>query len=615
VSLRTKLLLALLPLLVALGVAVIAGGLTTTALGKSSRRIFDDNYRSVLAAQRMKESIERMDSAAMFAVAGRPEAGTEQAAQSSKRFEDELRVEEMNITEPGEAEAARRLRELWSDYQGRYRRFQAAPPGEKRDIYFQVLLPAFLAVKDGADRILDLNQDAMVRKSALAERSAERWSRVTFLVGLSGLILALVASTTWMSRLLRPLSVLGATARRIGEGDFTVRAVVQGRDEVAALARDFNAMAARLQKYKESSLGELLQAQQDLQAAIDSLPDPVLVVASGGDLLNVNRAAQVLLRVNVEQGTDWLAPIDPEVRAVIERVRAHVLSGKGPYVPIGLEEAASLAAPEGERKLLPRASPVYNEDRTIIGTTIVLQDVTRLLRFDELKNNLVATVAHELRTPLTSMSMAIHLCTEGAVGPLTPKQADLLFAAREDCDRLQTIVNELLDASRLQEGRPAPKKETVSADELVKEAIAAHHGEAEMASVQLRSELLPGIGNVVADPERIQIVFSNLLTNAIHHSKPGASVSARATRSNGWVRFEIADEGPGVAPEHQRAIFERFYQAPGGKPGGAGLGLAIAKDIVDEHGGAIGVESQPGKGARFWFRLPAAGDADTHRKE
>ncbi len=118
-SLRTKLFLALSPLLIGLGVAVIAGGLTTMALGKSSRRIFDDNYRSVLAAQRMKESAERIDSAALFAVAGRAEAGVEQESASRKRFEDELRVEEDNITEPGEADAARKLRELWAKYQER----------------------------------------------------------------------------------------------------------------------------------------------------------------------------------------------------------------------------------------------------------------------------------------------------------------------------------------------------------------------------------------------------------------------------------------------------------------------------------------------------------------
>jgi signal transduction histidine kinase len=467
-------------------------------------------------------------------------------------------------------------------------------------------LPAFTAVKDAADVILDLNQDAMIRKSAKAEKSSQDWSRLVFLVGLTGCVLALVASSAWMTRLLRPLSVLGSAARRIGEGDLGARAVVEGSGEVAALAKEFNTMATRLQKYRDSSLGELLQAQQDLQAAIDSLPDPVLVIASGGELLNINRAAEALLGVRLSQATDWLGAVDPELRAVLERVRVHVLSGKGPYVPKGLEEATRVPAPEGDRHLLPRASPVYDEEHTVIGTTVVLQDVTRLLRFDELKNNLVATVAHEFRTPLTSIRMAIHLCSDGSVGPLNEKQADLLFAAREDCDRLQTIVDELLDVSRLQEGRSALKRTAVSAEKLVREAVDAHGAEADSAQVRLRPEVLPGVGNVMADPDRVQIVLSNLITNAIHHSPPGTAVATRAERANGWVRFEVRDEGPGVAAEHQRAIFERFYQAPGGKPGRAGLGLSIAKDIVDEHGGAIGVDSEPGQGASFWFRLPAA---------
>jgi signal transduction histidine kinase len=608
-SLRAKLLLALSPLLFALAVAVVAGGVMSTKLGSSSRRIFDDNYRSVLAAERMKEAVERIDSGAVFAMLGQRELGAAQVAASRRKFDDELKVEEQNITEQGETEAAARLRKLWSDYQERYGKFTALPEASQKEFYFSELLPAFVAVKDAADVILDMNQDAMLQKSGKAERAAQDWSRVIFAVGLVGCALALVASSAWMSRLLRPLSQLETAARRIGEGDLSVRAVVQGSGEVADLAKEFNTMASRLQKYRDSSLGELLQAQQDLQAAIDSLPDPVLVIASGGELMHANRAAEVLLGVRLSDTSEWLGAVDPGLRAVLERVRTHVLSGKGPYVPKGLEEATRVPSVDGDRQLLPRATPVYDEERTVIGTTIVLQDVTRLLRFDELKNNLVATVAHEFRTPLTSIRMAIHLCTEGAVGPLTPKQADLLFAARDDCDRLQTIVDELLDVSRLQEGRPAPQKEVVSAERLVREALDAHEGEAEHAHVHLSPEVFPGVGNVMADPERIQIALSNLLTNAIHHSPEGDTVAARAERSNGWVRFEITDHGPGVPPEHQRAIFERFYQAPGGKPGRAGLGLAIAKDIVEEHGGTIGVDSQVGKGARFWFELPAAEEA------
>jgi signal transduction histidine kinase len=608
-SLRARLLLALSPLLFALAVAVVAGGIMSNKLGVSSRHIFDDNYRSVLAAERMKEAVERIDSGAVFVMLGHRELGTKQAGASQRTFESELKVEEQNITEVGEADAARQLRNLWTDYQERYAKFIAMPEASQKDYYFAELLPAFVSVKGAADVILDLNQDAMLQKSGRAERAAQDWSRLIFAVGLAGCVLALVASSVWMTRLLRPLSQLETAARRIGEGDLSVRAVVAGSGEVADLAKEFNTMTARLQKYRESSLGELLQAQQDLQAAIDSLPDPVLVIASGGELVHANRAAEAVLGVRLAGTSDWLSAVDPGLRAVLERVRAYVLSGKGAYVPKGLEEATRVPSPDGDRQLLPRATPVYDEERTVTGTTIVLQDVTRLLRFDELKNNLVATVAHEFRTPLTSIRMAIHLCTEGAVGPLTPKQADLLFAARDDCDRLQTIVDELLDVSRMQEGRPAPIKEAVSAEELVREAVEAHGGEAEQAHVKLSPELLPGLGNVMADPERIQIVLSNLLTNAIHHSPPGETVAARAEQTDGWVRFEVSDHGPGVAPEHQRAIFERFYQAPGGNPGRAGLGLSIAKDIIEEHGGTIGVDSAPGEGSRFWFQLPVAGEA------
>ena len=214
-------------------------------------------------------------------------------------------------------------------------------------------------------------------------------------------------------------------------------------------------MAERLERYRASSLGELLQAQQ---AAAGGHRQP----RRSGAAARRHRAscrARTAPRDDAgdqleRAGADPFAGVDPGVRALVDRLRAHVLAGKGAYVPKGFEEAVRVpAAPDGERGAACRAArPIYGEDGAVAGAAIVLQDVTRLFRFDELKNDLVATVAHEFRTPLTSLRMALHLCTEEAVGPLTPKQADLLFAAREDCERLQVIVDELLDLSRIQSG-------------------------------------------------------------------------------------------------------------------------------------------------------------------
>jgi PAS domain S-box-containing protein len=607
-TLRTKLLLAQAPLALAIALLVGVAGSTIGGLATKTDLVLRDNFRSVLAAQRMQEAVERVDSGVAAWILGRRDTAQKQIAENRARFESELTVEEGNITEPGEADAARRLRAAWRGYVDKLGEIQARPDGELAPAYFDALAPAFHAVKEGADEILAINQDAMVRKNDQAMQSASGARIVILVVGGLALLAALVASMALTTRLLRPLSVLSQAVRRVGEGDLVVRAKLAGRDEIAKLAQDFNAMAGHLEQYRKSSLGELLMAQSASQAVIDSLPDPVVVVGLKGQLLNVNRAAEDIVGLSVESGRGVNAA-DPAVREVIERLTARVLGGHGPYVPRGLDEAIRLKTSGGEIRLLPRATPVYSEEGVIDGTTVVLQEVTRLVRFDELKTNLVATVAHEFRTPLTSLRMAIHMCLEGAVGELSDKQADLLSVAREDCERLQSIVDELLDMSRIQSGRIDISLRRVAAETLVHQAVDNHQAAAKLAALGLRSEMLPGLGGVAADADRVQLVFDNLIANALRHTRDGEIV-VRALPADDFVRFEVSDTGEGIPPEHQPLIFDKFYRVPGAPEGGAGLGLYIAKEIVEAHGGQIGFTSELGKGTTFWFTLRTAEESN-----
>jgi NtrC-family two-component system sensor histidine kinase KinB len=579
---------------------------TLADLARSGERILADNYRSVLAAQRMKEAIERIDSAALFLVIGEEALGLRQAAENRPRFEAELRVEEQNITEPGEQEAAVELRRAWADYQSAFDAFvQLSSREQRRTRYLDVLAKGFLRVKDSADKILAINQDAMVERSEQQRRKSDLAKTVTLLAVLAALLLGLLASGSLVAAALRPVAVLGQAVRRLGEGDLGTRVRVDDSGEIGQLARDFNAMADSLRTYQESSLGELLQAQASAQAAIDSLPDAVLVFGADGKLLNANRIAEALLGVRLDADAP-LAPMPPEVRTVVDRVRAHVLSGEGPYIPRGFDEAVLVSSAEGALALLPRASPVLGEGGGVLGATVVLQDVTRLRRFDELKNDLVATVAHEFRTPLTSLRMAIHLCVEGVVGPVTEQQLDLLTAARQDCERLQKIVDDLLDLARIRAGllelSPAP----VEVPALLDEALATVRSSAEQAGVRLSAQAEPGSESLVADKERLELALQNLLSNAVRHTKKGGSVALLATPEEGAIRFSVKDTGEGIAPEHLGRLFDRFFRVPGGRGGSAGLGLSIVKDVAEAHGGTVGVESTPGEGSTFWLRVPTA---------
>ena len=604
-SLRGKLLLCQVPLLTALLALAVLALSTIATLGESAQNILSDNYRSVLAAQRMKEAIERMDSGALFLIAGQRELGMEQMKQNQQRFEIELHIEEDNITEPGEAEVAKKLRARWELYLNRCNSYvKTEDPAALSAAYFQSLAPAFLAVKETADEVLGLNQDAMVHKSEWARRTAQRLIYSTATAALLAMALGVLASTILTARLLQPLARLGQAARRIGAGDLDARAQVEGSDELSQLSSEFNAMADHLQRFRRSSLGELLQAQQAAQSIIESLPDPVLLFDTGGRLLTVNQAAERMLEVNVRSLTEPLAALPPAIVAAVVRVRSHVLSGRGPYVPRDFGEAVSKTTTEGERYLLPRATPVYGERGGVQGVSVILQDITRLRRFDELKNDLVATVAHEFRTPLTSLRMSIHLCLEEVVGPLTAKQTELLAAAREDCERLQAFIDDLLDLARLQAGRLPMRKVKLPVRELLDAAIAEQQSSAQQKQVTLCINTQLTTEQVPADPERLPLVFGNLIANAIRHTPEGGTVTVAARLVEHRLRFEIKDSGPGIPTEYQREVFQKFFRIPGGVSGAAGLGLSIAKEIVEAHGGEIGVESEPGSGATFYFLLP-----------
>ena len=607
-NLYKKLLLAQSPIALALVSLGIFSVVAISYLGSHSQTILKDNYRSVLAAQRMKESIERMDSAALFLVAGQNEKGVQQAAKYRPIFEAELKVQEGNITEAGEKEFTAGLRSAWTDYLAKFDRFQAtASADEIRKLYFSELEAAFYKVKASADEILAINQDTMVRKSDNVRRTAERMNAITVTVALAALALGLLVSTFLTRRLLQPLAALSEATRKIGEGNFDARARVHGHDELAGLAHDFNAMAVRLAEYRKSSLGDLLQAHLSMQAAIDSIPDPVAIFSVEGSLQNVNRAAETLLGLRTDSSSkDPLKSVHASTGAVIERVRSHVLSGKGAYTPRGFEDAVQLPSLLGDRYFLPRGAPVYEARGVVVGATVILQDVTRLRRFEELKNDIVATVAHEFRTPLTSLRMAVHLCTEQVAGPLTDKQAELLHAAREDCDRLQGMVDDFLDLSRIESGRVELYPLPTNAADLMMGAVDEFKADADAKGVILTAEVSLHEMSVLADHDRIGHVFSNLIGNAVRHTPKGGSITLGAETTDGSVRFTVADTGTGVPKEYQARIFERFYRVPESGHKGTGLGLYIAKEIVRAHGGEIGVESEPGKGSRFWFTLPSA---------
>jgi NtrC-family two-component system sensor histidine kinase KinB len=250
---------------------------------------------------------------------------------------------------------------------------------------------------------------------------------------------------------------------------------------------------------------------------------------------------------------------------------------------------------------------IRDDADTLLGAAVVLSDVTKFRLVDQLKSDMVSTVSHELKTPLTSVQMAVHLLLEEAVGPLMPKQVELLLAARQDSDRLLAMVNDLLDLTRIEQGRLKLDLHPVAPGDLIAAAIERNEARARDAGIDLDSDATAGLDPVHVDRERIDHVFDNLVGNALRHTERGGKVRMTARRGHGEVGFSVEDSGEGIPPEHLSRIFEKFYRVPGSRHrGGAGLGLAIAREIVTAQGGQITATSLPGAGTTITFTLPTA---------
>jgi two-component system, NtrC family, sensor histidine kinase KinB len=242
----------------------------------------------------------------------------------------------------------------------------------------------------------------------------------------------------------------------------------------------------------------------------------------------------------------------------------------------------------------------------LFGAAMILQDVTRFRLMDEVKTNLVSTVSHELKTPLTSIRMGLHLLLEERIGSLNTKQTELMLAAREDSERLLKIINDLLDLARLESNTSQRTFQKIYPKTLITSVVQDLEPTVEAHGSRLKSEAEPDLEPVAVDVQQIRHVFSNLVSNAAKHSQPGSEILIRAKRSGEGIRFSVIDRGNGIPLEYQSKIFERFFRIPGTERGGVGLGLAIAREIVQSHGGTIGLESRSGEGSEFYFDLPLA---------
>lgn len=584
-NLKTKITLgfvAMLALLLSIGGYAFY---TVRQLDVKSRNILKDNLYSVNLGQQMLRGLDAM---------GREPAN----AAGLRLFRENLTSEAGNITEPGERALVDSLTQNLAAYEQTLSRDARALP------------PAWTPLRAQTLRMIDLNTAALTRKNTLANHYAEQANRnLVFGITLAALLgLGFVASVPEAA--VQPLRKLRAALAHATARDFAATIPQESQDEFGEVAQAFNKMLSELRAYRSSTAAELLTARNRASSIINTLDEGLLVLDENRHILLANPVMCELLglppdkllgrpaatvRLENDLFQTLLKPLDaPNREQAVAPVLTIAQRGEEAFYRLAVQDLVS-----------------FNEasDKTeLVGQLLTLRNVSDFKKLDQVKSNFLATVSHELKTPLSSINLSLKVLQKDNLPP--EERQDITVGIQRETQRLQRLVSELLDVSRLDSGQGIQLNfvPTQLAD-VVRFAEATVQAQLANKQLTLQTALPPDLPPARADVEKTTWVLINLLANAIRYSPAGESIVVQAARAGKFVQVTVQDAGPGIAAEHHDKIFQRFAQLPdkAGYTGGSGLGLSIAREFITTQGGRLWVESELGSGSVFHFTLPVVG--------
>jgi PAS domain S-box-containing protein len=391
--------------------------------------------------------------------------------------------------------------------------------------------------------------------------------------------------------------------------------MVQAAGNQVAIAVN-NAELYRLIRDQAEDLGSMLRSQQietsRSNAILEAVADGVLVTDANRQITLFNESAETILGLERSQVRgrsleNFIGVFGREAQNWTETIRTWSQDPNA-YEP-GDTYAEQITLEDG-RVISVHLAPVsLNND--FLGTVSIFQDITHQVEVDRLKSEFVATVSHELRTPMTSIKGYVEVLLMGAGGQLTEQQSNFLEVVKSNADRLEVLVNDLLDVSQIEAGKAVLALQPLSLEEPLEQAIADlnRRSQEEGKPIEIIKELQPGLQRVSGDPDRLRQILDNLLENAYQYNTPGGKIFVRVKQVVDMLQVDIQDLGLGIPTIDQEQVFERFYR--GENPlvlgiSGTGLGLAIVRNLVNMHNGQIWFESSgvPGEGSTFSFTLP-----------
>ena len=592
--LRRKLLLSMVIPALLLGMLGAMGIFSLRHLEQAAGRILADNYRSIQESRRMTRSLRLLeapvdDGAGTANGDGRDAAGRE--------LEEALRRCEANVTETGEVEILRRIRTSWEQLRFALKARGAAglDPQKSRDLQ---------AMHTDIEELVSLNERAMIAYEQESRRVARGMLGAVSVAALAAFVALALFALLSAHRISRPVTEVADRLHQalnptsLNKPSTTASAV----DEIGRLREELDALLLRLAHYEDEQARKLSHLEGRLAFVMNKVLEGLVLTDAEHHILAANRVGRTLLGMatGVGQRLEELEPRE-DVRKLLVPLM------EGTFQPERDLGEVRFEIDNSDRIFRPRVLTVPASGGEVEGYLILFWDVTEQRRFEESRRRFISMLSHQLKTPMTSLTMSVNLIRE-KLKDAAPAQVELLSIATENCNSLSALVSDLIEAAREITPDLALKPHRMDLARLLRSALRPLVPQAEDKGVTLVVPKEEPAILASVDPVKFPWVVTNIAGNALRYTDRGGRIEVAVSSDKEQVEVIIEDTGNGIARENIERIFQPYVSLDREPQSGThGLGLAIAKEIVEAHGGTIEASSEQGRGTRFVIRLPAQG--------
>lgn len=560
-KLKTKLSLGLSFLFAVIVSFGILGFFYINRLSYDAERVLKNNHESLVYANNMLKALEEIPA----------------NKNAFTTFDDNLKKQEANITEPGEKENTQDLRKNFTEL--------TANPSDSSN---------YPQLRQSLQIINNLNQNAILKKSDIVQKTVED---ARFWLTLIFTILIIVSITfiyNFPTIISKPVTKLSEGIRQIANKNYNQRIYLEQKDEFGDLADAFNSMAEKLDEYEHSNLAKIKFEKSRIETIINQMQDGIIGLDDKKNILFVNAVSEKILGL---KESDIIGKYSADIALRNDLMRT--------LLQVETKKELKIYADEKESFF---STDIINvlANNEVIGQVIVLRNITPYHELNEAKTNFIATVSHELKTPIASILLSLQLLENKQTGEVNTEQQLLLASVKDDTNRLLKITGELLNMTQVDSGKIQLSIVNSDAKEILSYAVNASKTAAEQKNIQLDISVPDQLPVVLADSEKTAWVLTNLLSNAIRYSHDNSTIFVNISSYDKKIYFTVKDTGQGIEPQYKDKIFDRYFRIPGSHKDGTGLGLSIGKEFIEAQGGQIIVESEYGTGSTFVVVLNAA---------